>query len=127
MAADEVEEFLLLEVGVEFHFVGGGFDPGVAEEELEFGDGHVGGADVADEAHARLERFHPGSPGVHVVVVDVGFGVGAAGRDVTVRRVEVGKGPVDEVEIEVVELEIAEGLFAGGDGVVVAVVPDLWR
>jgi len=36
---------------VQFHLVDRGLDARVAENKLQFGDGHVGGADVARQAH----------------------------------------------------------------------------
>src|ERR1019366_8345953 len=43
---DEFEEFGLLKVRVQFHLVGSRLDAGIAQHELELGNGHVGGTDA---------------------------------------------------------------------------------
>jgi hypothetical protein len=69
------------------------------------------------------------APGAHVALVNVGDGVGVAGADIAMRRMMVGKRPVNEIEVEIVELEVTKRLLAGGDYVLfsVLVVPELGR
>ena len=110
---------------MKFHLVGGRFDPGILEDELQLGDGHVGGAYVPHKA--ALNQLLHASPGLHVIGVDVGLGIFAPGRDVTTRWMEVGKRPMDKVQIEIVELEISQGFLAGSNHILFAmlVVPKL--
>ena len=119
------EELWLLEVRMEFHLVCRGQDARIVEEEIHLGHRHVGGADVADEA--PVDELFKLAPGTHIALVYVGDGVGIASADVAMGRMVVGERPVDEIEVKVVELEVAQGLFAGGDDVifVMLVVPEL--
>ena len=57
--------------------------------------------------------------------MDIGPGVGVAGVDAHPRRMEVGEGPVDQVQVQVVEPEVPERLLAGRLDVAVPVVPQL--
>ena len=59
--------------------------------------------------------------------MDVGNRVGIARADVAMWRMMIGKRPVDEIEIEIVELKVAKGLFAGWNYILfgVLVVPEL--
>ena len=59
--------------------------------------------------------------------VDIGFGIRAAGIDGATRGMEIGERPVDEIEVEIVQLQIVEGLAEGGDDVFfgVFVIPEL--
>lgn len=96
-----VDVLFLLVVGVEFDLVDGGGDAGFFDEAVDVGREEVGDADGFDEAFF-LELDH-GAPGLNVEVLG-------------------GVGPVDEVEVEVVEAHGVEGVFEGGDGGVVALV-----
>ena len=118
-------EGALLQPGVEFELVRGGDGGGVGEEALEFRVAEVGDADGAGFAGLQA-RFH-GFPGVEVV--------GGAGEDF-VAAVFIfgheggapgeGGGPVHEVEVEVVGVEVLERGVEGGAHVVgvVRVVPE---
>ena len=100
----------LLKVRVQLHLIDRGLDARVAENHLEFGDGHVGGADVTHqpEVHKLLHL----APCLHEVRVDVWPGVGAARGDIAMRRMEVREGPVDEVEVEIIESKIGKRFAA---------------
>ena len=67
------------------------------------------------------------SPSAHVALVNIGDRVGIAGADIAMRRMMIGKRPVNEIEVEIVEPEVVKGFLAGGDNVSfsVPVVPDL--
>ena len=110
---------------VHLHFIDGGLDARVAEQQFELGDGHVAGADVAHQSEVD-ELLHL-APRLHVIFVDVGLGVRAAGTDVAARRMEVGEGPVDQVHVQVVELQVGQRLAEGRDDVAfgMLVVPEL--
>jgi hypothetical protein len=86
---------------MEFDLIDGGGDAGGGGEVVEVRREEVGDADGAEEAAAA--GFDERLPG---------FEVEAAG----------GIGPVDEVEVEVVELGAEEGLLDGGEGQGVGVV-----
>ena len=112
---------------MQLHFVDRGLDARVAQNQLQLGDGHVRSADVPHQAH--VHQFFHLAPGLHVVLVDVGLGVGAARGHVAARRMEIRKRPMHQVKIQVVEAQIGKRLAAGGDHVVLAVlvVPELRR
>ena len=125
MAAHEVEQLGLLQVRVHLHFVDGGLDARVGQQQLKLGDGHVAGPDVAHQSQIH-KLFHL-PPRLHVVGVDVGAGIGTARADVASRRVEIGERPVHQVHVQVVELQVGQRLAAGRDDVRlgVLVVPKL--
>ena len=125
VGAHELEQFGLLQVRVHLHFVDGGLDARVGEQQFELGDGHVAGADVAHQA--EVHQFLHLPPRLHEVLVDVGAGVGTARTDVAPRRMEIGERPVDQVHVQVVELQVGERLAEGRDdvGFGVLVVPEL--
>jgi hypothetical protein len=80
---------------------------------------------VAHES--AVDQLFQLAPGAHVALVDVWNGVWIAGTNITVRRMVIGKWPMDEIEVEVVELEVMEGPFASGNDVFFCmfVVPEL--
>ncbi len=106
VGGDEIEELRLLEVRVQFHLVAGRLDRGIAQDQFELGDGHVGRADVANEVLGE-ELFH-GLPGLHEIRVDVRPCVRAAGLDTASWGMEIREGPMDEIEVEIIELKIIE-------------------
>src|ERR1039458_1829023 len=110
---------------MQFHFVCCWLDASLAQNQLQFGDGHVGRADVAHQSH--VDQFFHLAPGLHVVFVDVWLGVCAAQTNIAARWMEVWKGPMNEVEVEVVEAQIGERLAARSDHLILAVfvVPKL--
>lgn len=83
MADHIIKKFRLLKMGMEFHFIGRRGNSGVAEQQFQLGDGHVGGADVPDPSPV-CQFFHL-TPGFHVILMNVWFGVGMAGSHVASR------------------------------------------
>ena len=123
LAFIEFDERALLEPGMEFELVGGGDDAAVGEEAFEFCFREVGDADGFCFSGLK-EGFHgaPGFEEVGVAGLDFAIGVfwdegGGAGE---------GGGPVHEVEVKVVGVEVFEGGIEGGGDVVgvVGVVPE---
>ena len=103
---DVAEQVRLLEMRVEFHLVRRGPDPGILQQQLQLGDRHVGRPDVADETfvHELLQL----APGREVGLMDVRFRVRCARGHVHPRSMDVGEWPVDQIEVQVVEAEIAQ-------------------
>ena len=96
-------------MGVRFEFVAHGFYFGVAQQELHFRNGHIRGADVFNQAH--FNQFLQLPPRFHVVLVDVGFCVRVARRNVDAFGMKVGEGPMYQVQVEILEPEVFEGFF----------------
>src|ERR1017187_251731 len=67
------------------------------------------------------------APGLHVVLVDVGLGVRAAGGYITMRRMKVREWPVHQIEVEVLHAKVKKRLATRIDDIVfmVLVVPQL--
>ena len=124
---DVLEEFGLLEVGVHLHLVGRRLDAGIAQQQAQLGDGHVGGADVANEAlsHCSLEL----PPRREVAFVTVGLRSRIARADIDAGCVMVGERPVDQVQVQVLETQVVEGLPQRGEDILgrVPVIPELGR
>ena len=95
----------LLELGVKLDLVEDGGDAGLSCEAVEFGGVEVGGADGGD--CAVVSQFDQGAPGIDVLVAG-------------------GAGPVDEAEIEAVQVQAFQAFGDGLQGgfVSLAVVPD---
>ena len=120
LSSDKFEKLRLLKMRMQLHLVHRRLDARIAQHQLELGDGHVRSADVAHQAHVH-QLFHL-APGLHVALMNVGLGVGAARGNIAVRRMEVGKRPMDQVEIEILEAKVGKRLAAGGDDIVFAVL-----
>src|ERR1035438_785338 len=80
---------------------------------------------MAHKSH--VNQFFHFAPGLHVALVDVRLGVRASRSHITVWRMEVRKGPMDQVQIEVLQAKVCERLAARGNYIVLAVfvVPQL--
>ena len=76
---------------------------------------------------AQIHQLFHLAPGLHEVLVDVGLGVGTARAHVAAGRMEIGKRPVDQVHVQVIEPQVGERLAARGDHIDfgVLVVPQL--
>jgi len=98
----------LLEAGVQLHLNEGGLDPAQGQHGLQLGDGHAGHAQVFHQAHVVQALHLP--PGGHKVLHLKGAGIGVAGIAVTPGGVIVGEGPVDKVGVQVVQLQVLQGL-----------------
>src|SRR5699024_8424952 len=94
-------EIGLREVRVEFYLVDGRGDSGGVDEFGEHRLGEVRDADGLDQP--ALAQFDESAPGVDVLA-------------------DAGIGPMDEVQVEVVEAEPGQGLLGAGDGFVESVV-----
>lgn len=123
------DEGVLGEVGVDFDLKDFRLDAGVGENVAEGSGGEIAHADFFDES--GIDQFFHGAPGVGVGNFDGAHGLatrGPAGRihfldgDVCERD-----GEVDEVEIEVIDAEVAQGFLASGADVLrfVVGVPEL--
>lgn len=122
------DELLGAENRVTLDLVDGGDDAGLLDEGLEVLDGEVGDADGAD---LGLGQLSDGLPGLNVGYggVDVDFVCGGEWEEVRVGVLAGAKRdwPVDKVEVEVVELELGEGVVESGFDVfgVVLRIPQL--
>lgn len=122
------KEFRLGQIGVHFDLEDFGSAAAVADEVSEEADAKVADANMFDEAFgSEVEHGFPGFEegnvgGFHFGVGGIGL-VEPTGR-VARFHVDVaeGDGEVDEIEIEMIELKIAEGPFEGGSDMFGAVV-----
>ena len=57
---------------------------------------------MLDQSH--LYQYFQLTPGLHEILMDIGLGIRAPRRHVTTGSMVIGKGPVDEVQIQVIEL-----------------------
>ena len=110
---------------MELHFIDRRLDAGIAQKQIHLGLGHVGRADMTHPA--TVDKLLHGPPGAHVALMDVGSGMGVAHADVAARRMMVGKRPVDEEKVQILQVQIVERLSAGADHILrrVHVVPEL--
>ena len=120
-----VVERLLLEGGMKLHFNHGGLDSAQRQHRLELRNGHVGHADALDQAHVHQTLHLP--PGGHEAIDREGFGIRVAAVAVAARRMVIREGPVEEVDVQAVQTQVAQRLCAGQKHVALAVhvVPDL--
>jgi hypothetical protein len=125
VGAHEIEQLRLLKMRMQFHFVHRRPDARVAQQQFSLGMVmfDVPMWRVKPEIH---QLFHL-PPGAHEILVDVGPRVRAARFHGASGRMEVGKRPVDQVHVEVVEPQVGERLPAGRDHVALGmlVVPEL--
>lgn len=130
LLAEGDELVVLQQARVALDLVGGGDDAGGLDDGLDVLDGEVGDADVAGlglgEGDHGLPGVDEGHAGVEGDLVLLGGVLGEEGGADLALQGE-GDGPVDEVQVEVVELQLGEGVVEGlGDDVgVVGVVPQL--
>lgn len=124
----ELDEVVVGEEGVDLDLVDGGLDLGEGEELLQAFDGPVGDTDSLDLA--RLVELLDDAPrGLWVLgelLVDDVLAISADLGLVVVSPLG-SDGPVDEVQVDVVETELAQGLVEGMSDVLglVHVVPEL--
>ena len=113
--ASEFIALLLLEVGVDLNLVNSGLDAASCDKVGKHR--HYTVADANRLAKTSIDK------GLHFAPNDVV----RRGSDVPILGIPVDDGadPVDKVKVNVVELQLAEGLAAGALNVVVAVVPEL--
>jgi hypothetical protein len=118
-----------LENGVTLNLVGSGDNASRVDDGLEVLDLVVGDTNGAGLGLGQLDHGLPGVDDGDVVLdldVTVGEGAGGVGGEVVVAGGE-GDGPVDEVQVEVVELQLSKALIEGlfNDSGVVLGVPEL--
>ena len=124
-----VDELGALKERVTLDLVGSGDDAGGVNDSVEVGDDEVGDADGAGLGLGQLGHGLPGvDDGDGVVDLDISAGEGRAldeGEELAAGL--EGHGPVDEVQIQVVEFQLGQTLVEGllyHLGVVLA-VPEL--
>ena len=110
---------------MQFHFVGRRLDTRVTQQQLEFGDGHVAGPNMAHQP--QINQILQLPPRLHVILVDIRLARAGRARTLDPRRMIIGERPVDQVQVEIVQLQVFERLLAGGDNLLfgVLVVPQL--
>ena len=108
-------DLLLLEVGVDLDLVDGGLDACIRHHVSEHGHHAVAHADGLGETGIN-ESLHLGPDDM------VGWALNGPSWRVPV---EDGSDPVDQVQVEVVETELAQGLATGSLNIVVVIVPQL--
>src|ERR1700752_4069742 len=59
-----------------------------------------------------INQFLHLSPGAHVIFVNVWNCVGVARSDIATRSMMVGEGPVNQIKIEIIDLEVSQRIFA---------------
>ena len=94
----------LLETGVQLHFDQGGLHPAEGQHRFQLRDCHVGHPDIPRQAHI-VDALQL-APGCHKFRNGEGLGVRVAGVAVTSRRMVVGEGPVEEIGVDIVQLQI---------------------
>src|SRR5262249_4535161 len=104
VGANVIEQRRLLEVRGQFHFIQGRPDARVAKQQLELRDRYVGGADVADQA--IVDKLFHLPPGLHELLVNVRLRVRASRFDRATGRVEIRKGPMNQVGVEVAAAQV---------------------
>jgi hypothetical protein len=79
---------------------------------------------MPDQAHIHQLLHLP--PGLHVTVVNVRLGFGVSRVNVATGWVMIRKRPVNQVEVEVLQLKVLEALLAGGNHIALGmlVVPE---
>lgn len=125
----KAEEVFLAKIGVHFDLQHGGLDAGIGKDFTKHGGADVGNANSFGETCVD-ELFH-GAPGIGVGHRDGAHGLASGGPAGRIHFVEGDEferdGEVDEVEVELPDAEIGEGLFAGRTDVLglVVSVPEL--
>src|ERR1035441_5391175 len=110
---------------MKLHFVDCRTNLSILKHQLELGDGHIRGADVANQA--PFDQFLHSSPCFHVISMDVRLGIFVASSNITTWRVKIRERPMNKVQIKITEPQIRQRLFAGGNNIFesVLVIPDL--
>ena len=122
MLLAEGKQLRLLEMGVQLHLIACRTDSRVHKEQLHLCNGHVRRPDMASEP--LIDQSLQGPPGRHVPLVIVGGRCGTAAIDGTLWRMVVRKRPMNQIEIEIVQLQILQRLkerIAGIDRIVLIV------
>lgn len=107
---------VLQEPWVSLDLIGSGHDTGGLDDGLDVLDGEVGDANVLSLGLGQGNHGLPGVDERHAVVeLDLIGLVGGCGEQVAAHIADKGEGhgPVDEVEVKVVELELSEGVIEG--------------
>ena len=126
VAHNIVEKLRLLEVRMEFHLVARRFDLRIAQQKPQFRQGQRSMLPICC-TRSLVHQLFKLPPGFYVVVMDVRLGIGRTGRNIAFRRMEIGKRPVDQVEIEILQPQLAQRLFAACNNILrrMFVVPEL--
>jgi hypothetical protein len=124
-----LDQLRALENRVTLNLVGSGDNASGVDDGLEVLDGVVGDTNGAGLGLGQLDHGLPGVDDGDVVLdldVTVGESAGGVGGEVVVAGGE-GDGPVDEVQVEVVELQLSKAIVESllNDGGVVLGVPEL--
>ena len=103
------EQFTLLQVGVELNLVHGRPDAGLPQERMEGGNAEVAHPDVAAEAllHSGFHRGPGGREGQFLKRDQI---IGCLRQP---HPWPQGHGPVDQIEVEVIQPQIGQGLLQG--------------
>ena len=104
---------------MQFHLDDRRLDPAQGQDRLQLRDRHAAHADVLRQAHIHQALHLP--PGVHELIHGEGLAVRVPAVAVAARCMIVRERPVDEVEVQVIQAQILQGLCAGQQDIALAV------
>ena len=110
---------------MEFHLQGGGLYPAERQNRFQLRDGHVAHAEVANQPFVR--QVFALSPGCHEFLHGERPGIRISGITAAARRMIIGEGPVDKIQVQAGKPQVCQAFFAGFQHLSfsVHVVPDL--